>query len=68
MLTYGYGLISTHRAVHPEKDEHDEEEGGPDLRGGERGDGLGVHLEHQAGTLGTNAILGETTVLGLGLG
>ena len=44
-------LPSTDRAVHSQKDEHDEEEGGPNLRGRERRNRLGIDLEHETRTL-----------------
>ena len=37
---------STHGAVEPEREEHEEEDDGPDGGTGKERDRLGVHLEH----------------------
>ena len=41
----------THRTVHAQHDQHEEEDDRPELRAGQRGHGLGIHLKHQTRTL-----------------
>ena len=44
-------LEAAHGAVHPQHDQHEEEDHGPELRAGQRGHRLRVHLEHEPGAL-----------------
>ena len=46
-----YALQAAHRAVHPQHDQHEEENDRPELGARQRGHGLGVNLEHEARAL-----------------